>query len=300
MKTYLGNINKMEYRNFGKSSVKISEIGLGTEYLTREPAKTIFETVGSAIDAGINYIDILFAYPPYLQALGQAIESKRNKVHLAVHIGAGESNGKHRKIRNPFAAKNAFKDVKRHLDIDYVDIAIIQNVTSNEYSNIMKSTGLLQFAKELKDTQQAKFLGISVHNPDLAQKTIETGEFDVLMSQFNLLAVEAPKRQELIQQCHDMQIAFVAIKPYAGGELLKTGRRIRIPSYKSGSPIKEINLPKTNNMPIRCLAYILKQRGVTTVIPGVKNTFELHQILNYYAASEKDKDFIILLNHIKE
>lgn len=290
----------MKYRILGKSSLKISEIGVGTEYLARQSTDTIIQTVHSAIEAGINYIDVLFAFPPYLQALGQAIEPMRDKVNLAIHIGAGVVNGKHRKIRNPKSAQEAFNDVLTQLNIDYVDVAIIQNVYAKEYDKIMKPTGLINFAEELKETQLAKYLGVSIHDPKLAHEAILTGKFDLLMSQFNLFAEEIPERVELIQQCDDSQIAFVAIKPYAGGHLLKTGRKMRVPSYKSGGEVKEIKLPKTEYMTTRCLSYILDHKGVTTVIPGVKNSDELQQTLNYYTVSPQQKDYRFLFEYTKE
>ncbi|MFW9994139.1 MAG: aldo/keto reductase [Candidatus Odinarchaeota archaeon] len=290
----------MKYRNLGKSSLKISEIGLGTEYLARQPADTVIQTVHSAIEAGINYFDVLFAFPRYLEALGRAIESRRDKVNLAVHIGAGLVAGKHRKIRSSESARKAFDDVLTRLNIDHVDVAVIQNVDAKEYDRIMKPTGLIKFAGELKETQRARYLGISIHDPELAQKALKTGKFDLLMSQFNLFAGDIPERGELVQQCYDSQTAFVAIKPYAGGHLLNTGRKVRVPSYKSGGEVKEIKLPKTEYMTARCLSFILDQKGVTSVIPGVKNTDELQQTLNYYATNPQQKDYHFLLEHIKE
>ncbi len=289
----------MKYRNLGRSSLKISEIGLGTEYLVHQSANTIIQTIHSAVEAGINYFDVLFAYSPYLQAIGRAIEPMRDKINLAIHIGAGVANDKHRKIRSVKSAQKAFDNVITQLNIDYVDVAIIQNVVPREYDKIMKSSGLIKFAEELKETQQAKHIGISIHDPELAHKAILTGKFDLIMSQFNLFAEGMPKRKELVQQCHTSQIAFVAIKPYAGGHLLKTGRKVRVPSYKSGGEAKEVKFPKTEYMTSRCLSYILDHEGVSTVIPGVKNTEELAQTLTYCTASPQQKDYHNLLEFIK-
>ena len=290
----------MKYRILGKSSLKISEIGVGTEYLAHQPTDTIIQTVCSAIEAGINYIDVLFAFPPFLQALGQAIEPIRNKVNLAIHIGCGIVDGKHKKIRSPESAQKAFNDVLTKLNIDCADVAIIQNINTREYEKIMKPNGLIKFAEELKETQLVKYLGVSIHNPHLAHEAISTGKFDLLMSQFNLFAGKIPERVELIQHCKDSQIAFVAIKPYAGGNLLKTGRKLRVSSYKTGGETTEIKLPKSDYMTTRCLSYILDQKGVTTAIPGVKNSEELQQTLSYYKATPLQKDYHFLLEYIKK
>ncbi|MHA2247221.1 MAG: aldo/keto reductase [Candidatus Hodarchaeales archaeon] len=287
----------MKYRLLGNSSLKISEIGVGTEYLARQSSDTIIQTVQAAFEAGINYFDILFAFPNYLQAIGKAIDKTRNKINLAIHIGSGEKNGKHRKIRSPISARKAFESVLSCLQIESIDIAVIQNVVANEYDKIMKPTGLIKFAEELKENQLTKYLGISIHSTELALKAISTGKFDLLMSQFNLFAEENSKRQELVQRCHDMKIAFIAIKPYAGGNLLKTGRKVRVPSYKSGGEVKETKIPKIEYMTIRCLSYILDQKGVTSVIPGVKNVNELQQTLTYCTSNPQQKDYQSLLEY---
>lgn len=273
---------------------------MGTEFLARQSSDTIVQTLRTAVEAGINYFDVLFFFPSYLETIGHAIESIRDKVILAIHIGAGVANGKHRKIRSPKSARKAFTEILTHLKIDSVDIAIIQNVYPKEYDKIMKSTGLISFPEELKETGQAKYLGISIHDPELAHKAVLTGKFNVLMSQLNLFADEIPSRKELVQQCHESQTAIVAIKPYAGGHLLKTGRKVRVPSFKSGGEVFEGKFPKTEHMPTRCLAYILDQRGVTTVIPGVKNSNELQQALDYYTVSPQQKEYHSLLEYIKE
>jgi aryl-alcohol dehydrogenase-like predicted oxidoreductase len=290
----------MEYRTLGNSSIKISEIGVGTEHFVRQSTDTIIHTIHAAIEAGINYFDILFAFPSYLEAISNAIESKRKRLILVIHIGSGLANEKHRKLRSPKSAQKAFNEVLAHLKVESVEIAMIQNVYPKEYDKIMKSSGLISFAEELKETGQAKYLGFSTHYPDLAHKAILTGKFDVLMSQFNLFAEEIPDRKELIRQCHESQIGFIAIKPYAGGHLLKTGRKVRVPSLKTGGEVFEGKFPKTAHMPARCLAYILDQQGVTAVIPGVKNTQELQQALDYYSVRSQEKDYSTLLELIKE
>ncbi|MFX0116883.1 MAG: aldo/keto reductase, partial [Candidatus Hodarchaeota archaeon] len=154
----------MKYRSLGKSSLDVSEIGLGTEYLSQQSPETIKQTVKFAINAGINLFDLVFTFPSFLEPFSQAIASYHDQVNVTVHIGAGIRNGKHQKIRSLKGARQAFNEVLTQLKMDQVKLIVIQNVNSKEYPQIMKQSGLIHFAEELKETQQAKYLGISIHN----------------------------------------------------------------------------------------------------------------------------------------
>ncbi len=288
----------MKYRSLGKGSLDVSEIGLGTEYLSRQSPETIKQTVEFAINARINLFDLVFAFPSFLQPFSQAIESYHDQVNLTVHLGAGIRNGKHQKIRSLKGAQQAFNEVLTQLKMDQVDLVVIQNVNSREYPQIMKQTGLIRFAEELKETGQAKYLGISIHNSILAQQAISTGKFDFVMSQFNLFAELNPNRRALIQRCEESQIGFIAIKPYGGGHLLQAGRKKRVSSYKTGGEPLIIKLPKIDSLPTRCLAYILDQGAITSVIPGAKNIAEVQQALDYHSAATQQKDYKPLLESI--
>ncbi|MFX0115312.1 MAG: aldo/keto reductase, partial [Candidatus Hodarchaeota archaeon] len=132
----------------------------------------------------------------------------------------------------------------------------------------------------------------------LAQEVILTEKFDFVMSQFNLFAEQNPNRKALIQQCHESQVGFIAIKPYGGGHLLQTGRKKRVSSYKTGGEPQIIKLPKIDSLPTRCLAYILEHDAITSVIPGVKNIAELQQALDYHGAKSQQKDYKAILESI--
>ncbi|MFW9916150.1 MAG: aldo/keto reductase [Candidatus Thorarchaeota archaeon] len=288
----------MKYRSLGNASVDIGEIGLGTEYLSRQSPETIKKTVEFAISADINLFDLVFTFPSFLQAFSEAIEPHHDQVNLTVHIGAGIRNGKYQKIRSLKGAQRAFYEVLTQLNVDQVDLIAIQNVNSKEYPQIMKQTGLIRFAEELKETGQAKYLGISIHNSILAQQAISTGKFDFIMSQFNLFAELNPNRRALIQRCEESQIGFIAIKPYGGGHLLQAGRKKRVSSYKTGGEPQIIKLPKMDSLPTRCLAYILEHAAITSVIPGAKNIAELQQALDYHGATSQQKDYKPILESI--
>ena len=52
----------MEYRRLGQTGLEASAIGLGTEYLNGQPREVVISVVREAIERGVNYIDLLFAF----------------------------------------------------------------------------------------------------------------------------------------------------------------------------------------------------------------------------------------------
>lgn len=289
----------MKYRNLGKTSLKVSEIGLGTEYLAKQPEKIIFETLNIAVREGMNYIDVLFFNPPFLKALSRFIKDNQEKAILACHIGAGFKDGKHKKLRSKKLARDSFYSVKRSLNIDSLDIAIIQFVAPKEYEKIMAPRGLIRVARELVDSQECKFLGISIHDPSTALKAVESGEFDLLMTQYNFFSLKMPERLNLIHKCKEYDVGLVVIKPFAGGHLLSSGKTVKIPGYKSGGISTKIGIPPESTA-IKNLAFILDNPTVSTVIPGVKNKEELLQNLSYYNSSPEERNFGSLVRYFSE
>jgi aryl-alcohol dehydrogenase-like predicted oxidoreductase len=63
----------MEYRKLGRTGLDVGVIGLGTEYLNQQPRETVVAAVREAIERGVNYIDLVFSFPAYLDNLGAAL-----------------------------------------------------------------------------------------------------------------------------------------------------------------------------------------------------------------------------------
>ena len=52
----------MEQRTLGKTGLEVGVIGLGTEHLEQTP-ETMRAVLGAAIEAGVNYVDLLYDDP---------------------------------------------------------------------------------------------------------------------------------------------------------------------------------------------------------------------------------------------
>ena len=79
----------MEVRRLGKDGPAVAVIGLGTEHL--EPSQeTMGAVLRAAVEAGANYVDLLYVQPDYWDAFGSLFRKHRDDLVLAVHWGSGE------------------------------------------------------------------------------------------------------------------------------------------------------------------------------------------------------------------
>ena len=116
----------MNFKELGKTGLKVSEIGLGKEYLFRESKETTIDVINQAFKYEINYIDILFTVQNYLEKLAAGIKSDRNQLVITGHLGTKDNKGRPQKTRNIEECKKSFLKMLDILEIDYVDILNIQ------------------------------------------------------------------------------------------------------------------------------------------------------------------------------
>ncbi len=263
----------MKTCTLGKTDLKVGELGLGTEYLNGQDRDTVVSVIRKAIDRGINYFDLIFSFPQYRDNLGAAFKGRRDKIILAGHIGCAETNGQYRNTRDVEECRTLFFDLLQRLDTDYVDVLFLQLVDEeDDYKKVMGPGGLFELAREMQSRKMTRYIGMSGHEAPVARKAVESGKIDVLMYPINLAWDSRPGRKELFRLCAQKSVGLVAMKPYAGGELL---------SGKSGNSLS----------PVHCINYALSQVGVCTAVPGVKNLAELESALRYLTSKDEEKDY---------
>ncbi len=290
----------MIFRKLGRTNLDVSIIGLGTEYLKKPPRETVVAVIREAIERGVNYFDILFAFPEYLDNIGAALEGRRDRVILTGHLVSTEKDGQYRKSRSVRKSETFFLDLLSRLDTDYVDILFLSNVHSvKDYDRVMQSKGVLELAWRLQQEGKGRFIGFSAHSVELAQKAVESGQFDVLMFPIHLAANAVPGKRELLKTCVASNVGVIAMKPFAGGKLLNEQRTVRIGKYQMGGEV--LKLKKSEPItPVQCLSYTLSQVSVCTAVPGCKNLEELSAALAYLEATEEERDFSALLSDFQQ
>jgi len=277
----------------------VSEISLGTEHL-RKPHSRVKKVVGAALDAGVNYIDMVFNLADHLAAYSAAIEGRRGEVMLAHHLGSSERNGRYCKTRSVEECGRNFERFLKAMQTDCVDVANVHFIRkAGEYDEVTKPGGVLDLATRLKEEGRARLVGISTHEASLVKRAAESRRFDVIMYQVNLAGNAVPGRGEALAACARNGVGVLAMKPFAGGKLLMQGASTRIGNWQTGGPAVKKEIPATVT-PIQCLSYTLSQPGVCTAVAGVSKLAELEEDLRYLEATPKERDYSALLKEFRE
>ncbi len=284
----------MKSTKLGRTGLEVSVIGLGTEHMRGQPRETVVPTLRAAVERGVNYFDIIFALPEYLDHMSEAFRGLRERVLLAAHLGSTDKGGQYYKTRTVQRCEHSFLNVLRKLETEYVDVLFLHNFNAlNDWEQALRS-GYLDLAGGLRDEGRARFLGISGHYHRFHEMAVESGLVDVIMLPVNLFNHAMPGRRDLLELCVRRNLGVVAMKPFGGGRLLNRRGSLRVPKYQTSGEAFQVKIA-SEVTPAQCLSYVLAQRGVSLALPGVKNEDELAAALHTLEASEAERDFSGLL-----
>lgn len=285
----------MKYGRLGRTELEISTIGIGTEHLNGQSRETVVSVIREAVEGGINYFDLIFSLPDYLDNMAVAFSGYWDRVLLTAHLGSTERNGQYLKSRSARRCAAFFHDLLARLGTDHVDVLFLHNFnSSNDWDKVTKPGGVFDLALQLQEEGKARFVGISGHYASPIKKAVQTGQVDVVMFPVNLFGHAMPGRQELLELCTEQDIGVVAMKPFGGGRLLTQRGSLRVPKYQTGGEAYKANIG-FEITPAQCLSYALSQVGVSMALPGVKDRVELAAALHASQAAEADRDFGQLL-----
>ena len=175
----------MRYRELGKTGLKVSEIGLGAEWLERHNAEEVRAVIDCCEAQGINILDCWMAEPNVRSNIGAAIAGKRERWIIQGHFGSTWQDGQYVRTRDMEKVKPAFEDLLSRLGTDYLDLGMIHFVDEEaEFHRIMDGA-FFAYVKEQKARGVIRHIGLSTHNPKVGVLAAQSGEIEMLLFSIN-------------------------------------------------------------------------------------------------------------------
>jgi aryl-alcohol dehydrogenase-like predicted oxidoreductase len=137
----------VEYREIGKTGIKVSNISFGASSLGGVfhslKEETGIQAVYTAIDNGINFIDVS-PYYGHLKAeivLGKALKNlDRNRYYLSTKVGRYGKDGINYWDYSAKKAKESVSESMDRLNVDYIDIINIHDIEFADLEQVCNET----------------------------------------------------------------------------------------------------------------------------------------------------------------
>ncbi len=223
----------MEYRYLGKSGLKVSAIGLGTNNFGRRlDSDASALVINHALDMGVNMIDTSNSYGDgYSEAyIGRALNGQRHRAIIATKVSSTVGDGPNDGGNSRQHIITAVEDSLRRLRTDYIDLYQIH--WHDPYVPIEET---LRALDDLIRQGKVRYIGCSNFTAWQAceaawtSKALGIAAFASVQPRYSIMdrAIEA----ELVPFCHAYGLGILPYYPLANGFL--TGK------YRRGQPAPE-------------------------------------------------------------
>jgi aryl-alcohol dehydrogenase-like predicted oxidoreductase len=292
----------VNYRKLGKSSIVVSEIGLGTAQLANTDGaspgvkpispETAREILLTALHEGVSFFDTADQYGSAELLLGRLRGCSRNPF---IATKAGLRPDGVRDFSEEYLRHQVARSIER-LERDHVDLFQLNKPSVSD----VKDGRLFDLLVALKAEGKAKLVGMVVGDIRTGLTAIAYGAVDCLQILYNLLYRET---EELIEEAGSKGIGVIVRSPLNSGLLsgTYTARTVFRPSdersrYFQGHEFlmrlraledisKDLGLDAQDLLEFS-LRFILSNPHVSTVIPGASS---VAQVSRYVGSSSLER-----------
>jgi uncharacterized protein len=215
----------MQYKLFGKTGFQASILGFGVMRLPMTEEKKVdmdksVPLIQHGIDLGITYFDTAYRYGNGESevALGRAIKAyRRSQVFITTKIPVDSEETASSDDWNKKLAT-----CLERLDSPYIDALLFHGLRWNIFENLINQPGAaLDAARKAKSAGLIHHIGFSSHDSvEGITRLIDTGEFEVMLVQYNYLDRH---NEPVIERANLQGMAVSVMGPVAGGRLATPG-----------------------------------------------------------------------------
>lgn len=289
----------MQYRDFGNTGIKVSEVGFGTWAIGSNEhgnsygfvdEKVALEALQKAFDLGCNFFDTadVYGWGHSEELLGRAFKGKRDRVAIASKVGSDFYQGVGFQTFNEDYIRFALEKSLKRLKTDYIDVYQLHNPPLK----LINKAATYEVLRQLKKEGKIRAWGLSVFDQIEGFAALAVAKPDSLQVPFNIFN-EKPG-EELFPKAVDCGCAVIAREPLANGFL--TGKYTMESQFELGDMRR--NWPSTHvrarviaanqlqflvradqTLAQAALRYVLSHNSVSVVVTGIKNAQQAEENL---------------------
>ena len=281
----------MHYRTLGRTSLKISVIGVGTwqfggEWGVDFTQPEVDAILGTALDCGINFLDTAECYGDHLSErfIGAALVSRRDHWIIATKFGHHFHGNFERTMHfDPADTVRQLDASLKALRTDYVDLLQCHSANNDEFD----TDGLWATLQAEQAKGKVRHLGISISPPTNIYQTERATRVGASTIQVVYNRLQRDSEKQVLPTAQRDNLGVLARVPLASGFLsgkyqpgatfpandvreawMKTDRDAKLAEVRR---IAATEVPAGLPMTQWALAWCLKNPAVTAVIPGCKS-----------------------------
>jgi aryl-alcohol dehydrogenase-like predicted oxidoreductase len=299
----------MNYRRFGRTGWNVSEIGYGmwgiAGWTGSEDTQSL-ESLQRSIDLGCNFFDTAWAYGDghSEQLLGKVLRANSGKtLYTATKI---PPKNRQWPSRPDMTLDDCYPPdyIEEYVDKSLANIGVptLDLIQFHTWEDAwLGDKRLRPVLEKLLTGNKVRALGISINRwqPANAVKAVSTGLFDAVQVIYNIF--DQNPEDELFPACREKDVAVIARVPFDEGTL--TGTLTLRSSWPAGDWRNTYFVPENLKksvehaealrpllrdgltMPDMALRFILNNKDVSTIIPGMRKR---HHVDANLAASGKE------------
>ena len=210
----------MQYREFGKTGLKISALGFGAMRLpshsvedkwviNREEAIAM---IHRAKELGVNYIDTAYGYHDGESEIVVGLGIKESREHWVLSTKCPIWS-----VKQPGDGRKYLEEQLGKLGTEYIDVYHLHGLGGDDKAKELLEIGFFDEMKKAKEEGLIRHLSFSSHgSPEFVMSQVDTEMFSSILCQYNLLD---RNYENAFEYAHTHGVGTVAMGPVAGGKL---------------------------------------------------------------------------------
>ena len=220
----------MKYNEIGKTGLKVSNLSFGASSLGgvfhEINEKQAIESVYTAVDNGINFIDVSPYYGHYKAetVLGKALRNiDRDRYYLSTKVGRYGKDGVNTWDYSAKRAQESVYESMERLGIDYIDLINVHDIEFADLNQVVNET--LPALVELRDKGLVKHVGITDLQLENLKWVIDHSEEGVVESILNFChySLNDDKIVDFLDYFESKGVGIINASPLSMGLLSNRG-----------------------------------------------------------------------------